>query len=82
MILFDNIGVRIKFIPIKDFLGDGGEGILIQLYFFFLDVSIIFIISILLVVDIGTKWVVSAAFVTACTLVVVAVRKVEVDVAT
>jgi len=27
--MFNNVGVRIELIPVKDFFGDGGEGILI-----------------------------------------------------
>ena len=29
LILFNNMGVRIELIPVKDFFGDSGEGILI-----------------------------------------------------
>jgi len=48
---------------------------------FRLDIVVIFIVPIVLVVEIGTREVVTEAFVTSCTLVVVAVRVLEVDAA-
>jgi len=51
------------------------------LHFFLLDVVVIVIVPIVLVVEIGTRGVVTEAFVAACALVVVADRVLEVDAA-
>jgi len=75
------VGARIELIPVKGFFGDGGEGILILLHFFLFNVVVIFVVSVILIVEIGTRGVVTEAFVTACALVVVAVRVFEVDTA-
>jgi len=52
------------------------------LHFFLLDIVVILIVPVILFVEIGTRVVVSEACVTACALVVVAVRLLEVDAAT
>ena len=75
------MGVRIELIPIKDIFGNGGEGILIGLLIFLLNVIIVFVVLIVLVVEIGTIRVVTEAFFTASALVVVAVHMLEVDAA-
>jgi len=77
--MFKNVGVRIELIPVKDFFGDGGEGILIWLYFFRLDIAVIFLVPIVLIVEIGKRGVVTEAFVMACALLKVAVHMLEVD---
>jgi len=51
------------------------------LHFFLLDIVVIFIVSVILVVKIETRGVVSEGFVTACALIVVAVLVLEVDAA-
>jgi len=51
------------------------------LHFFLLDIVIIFVVPVVLFVEIRTRGVVTEAFVTACALVVVAVRVLEVDAA-
>jgi len=79
--MLNNVGVRIELIPVKDIFGDSGEGILIWWDFFLLDIVVIFVVPIVLVVKIGTRGVVSEAFVVPCALVVVAVRVLEVDAA-
>jgi len=52
------------------------------LHFFLLDVVVIVIVPIILVIEIGTRGVVTEGFIAACTLVVVAVLVLEVDAAT
>jgi len=52
------------------------------LHFFLLDIVVIFIVPIILIVEIGTRGVVPEGFLTACSLVVVAVGMLEVDAAT
>jgi len=52
------------------------------LHFFLLDIVVIFIVPVILVVEKGTRGVVTEAFVAACSLVVVAVHVLEVDAAT
>jgi len=79
--MFNNVGVRIELRPVKDFVGNGGEGIVISLYFFLLDIVVVFIVPIVLVVEIGTRGVVIKSFIEACALVVVAVHVLEVDAA-
>jgi len=51
------------------------------LHFFFLDIVIIFVVSIVLVLETGTRGVVAEAFVAAYALVVVTVRVLEIDAA-
>ena len=51
------------------------------MHFVPLDIVIIFVVPIVLVVEIGTRGIVTKAFVAACALVVVAVRVLEVDAA-
>jgi len=51
------------------------------LHFFLLDDVVILVVSGILVVEIGTRGVVTEAFVMACALVVVALRVFEVDTA-
>jgi len=52
------------------------------MHFFFLDIVVIFVVPVILVVEIGTRGVVSEAFVTPCVLLIVAVGVLEVDAAT
>jgi len=63
-IMFNNVGVRIELIPIKDFFGDGMEGIRIWLHFFLLDIIIIIVFSIILIIEIGPREAVTEAFIT------------------
>ena len=79
--MFNNVGVRTELITVKDYLADGGEGILMCLHFFLLDIVVVFVVSVILVDEIGTRGVVNEAFVPGCALVVVAVRVLEVDAA-
>ena len=51
------------------------------MHFYLLDIVVIFIVPIVLVIEIGTRGVVTEAFVTACAFVEVAVRVLEVDAA-
>jgi len=80
--LFTNVGVRIEIILINDIFGNGGEGILIGLHFFLLDIIVVFIVFIILIIEIGTRGVVTETFVMASALVVVSIGKLEVDRAT
>jgi len=74
--------VRIELIPVKDFFGDGGEDMPICLHFLLLDIVVVFVVSLVFVVEIETGEVLTKAFVTTCALVVLAVRVLEVDAAT
>jgi len=51
------------------------------LHFYLLDIVVVFVVSVILVVEIGTRWVVTEAFVMTCALVEVLVRVLEVDAA-
>ena len=51
------------------------------MHLFLLDIVIVFVVSVILVVEIGAKGVMTDAFVTACVLVVVVVSVLEVDTA-
>ena len=81
MIRFNNVGVRIEIIPVKDFFGYGREGIFISINFHLFDVIIVFVVSVILVIEIGTREVLTEAFITSCAFVVVAVIVLEVDAA-
>jgi len=51
------------------------------LHFFPLDIIVVFVVFIIIVVEIGTRGMVTEAFITTCAFVIVAVRVLEVDAA-
>jgi len=79
LIMFNNVGVRIKLIPITKFFRHSREGILICWHFFLLDIVVIFLVPVILIVEIGTREVVTKHFAAPCALIVVVVCRFEVD---